>query len=149
MKQKVLMDGLKELKGEHMNRVVLMGRLTKDIDYKGNENNSVAKFTVATNRPAVKQGQASDFINCVAFGKTADFMNGYFHKGMRICLEGRILTGSYEKQDGTKVYTTEVCAERVEFCEPKQEDAKAEPTNNSNSFMQFAEVEDEGLPFNR
>lgn len=105
-----------------MNKTILIGRLTKDPEVRQGET-TVARFTVAVDR--MKKDEA-DFISCVAFGSTADFLEKYFKKGMRIALEGRIQTGSYTNKEGNKVYTTDVIAERVEFVESKKKEEEEE-----------------------
>lgn len=105
-----------------MNRVDLIGRLTKDLELRRSANgNSNLRFTLAVDR-AFKQsgGPEADFISCVAFGKTAENMARYLHKGSLISVEGRIQTGSYMNQQGQRVYTTDVVADRVQFLEPKR-----------------------------
>ena len=106
-----------------MNKVILMGRLTRnpDIRYSQGDNSMcVARFTLAVDRRFKRDNEATaDFISCVAFGKTGEFIEKYTHQGTKICLEGRIQTGSYVKQDGTKVYTTDVVVENAEFAESK------------------------------
>ena len=100
-----------------MNSVQLIGRLSRDpqVSYSSATQNAVARFTVAIDRVPDKNGnKQSDFISCVAFGKTAEFIEKYFTKGKPIALTGRIQTGSYDK-NGQKVYTTDVVADRVEF----------------------------------
>lgn len=110
-----------------MNNVSLIGRLTKDPDLKTTQSGlSVCRFTVAVDRPYSKEKQ-TDFINCIAWRQTADFICKYFTKGQRIALIGSIQTGSYEK-DGSKVYTTEVNVSSVEFCESKKQNETAEET---------------------
>lgn len=105
-----------------MNKVILMGRLTKDPDTRQAGETTVTRFSIAVDRrKKTEGGQAADFPSCVAFGKTAEFINKYFHKGMKIALEGRIQTGSYDK-DGVKHYTTDVVADSVEFAESKKAD---------------------------
>ena len=106
-----------------MNSVVLVGRLTKDPDVRYNPSGmGIAKFTVAVDRRFKREGQPeADFISCVAFGKTAEFMEKYFTKGKLIGLSGSIQTGSYTNKDGQKVYTTDVVAENVEFVGSKNE----------------------------
>lgn len=125
-----------------MNKVVLMGRITKDLDKK----EKVTNFTVAVDRKFKREGDPSaDFIDCVAFGKTKEIVDKYFEKGQKIAVDGRIQTGSYEK-DGRKIYTTDVVAESVEFCESKKkEEAKGEPAEDENGFV--TAPADEGLPF--
>ena len=105
-----------------MNKVILVGRLTKEPELRSTQSGkSVASFTVACDRKFKKEGeQTADFINCVAWGSTAEFVSRYFSKGMRIALDGRIETRSWE-QDGQKRYATEVIAEDVEFAQSKSE----------------------------
>ena len=102
-----------------MNKVILIGRLTRDPDIRS-ANVNVARFTLAVDRR--KKDENADFISCVAFGKTADFVGNYLHQGTKICLEGRIQTSTYNKQDGTKGYSTDVIVESVEFAESKKKD---------------------------
>lgn len=126
-----------------MNKVILMGRLTKDpeVRYSAGENNTaVARFSVAINRRA--NNAETDFINCVAFGKTAELIEKYFNKGNRICVSGRIQTGSYTNKDGAKVHTTDVVVEELDFVETKGEGATSAPAD-TNGF----EPINEALPF--
>ena len=106
-----------------MNKVILMGRLTRDpeVRYSQGENAlAIARYTLAVDRRFKRDGeQTADFINCVAWNKTADLMTQYLHKGSLIGLEGRIQTRSYDNQQGQRVYVTEVVAESVQFLEPK------------------------------
>lgn len=106
-----------------MNKVILMGRLTRDPEIRyaqGSDSMAVARFTVAVDRRFRRDNeQTADFISCVAFGRTAEFFEKYIHQGTKVCLEGRIQTGSYTRQDGTKVYTTDVVVENAEFAESK------------------------------
>ena len=144
-----------------MNKVQLVGRLTRDpeIRYSQGENaTATARFSVAVNR-RFKNSEGNydaDFINCVAFGKSAEFVEKYFKKGMAIGLTGRIQTGSYTNKDGQKVYTTDVVVEETEFVESKGASSSdnsntSRPTPNvanNNDFMSIPDnVEDEGLPF--
>ena len=106
-----------------MNQVVLMGRLTRDpeVRYSGGESSmAIARYTLAVDRRFKRDGEpTADFINCVSFGKTAEFAERYFRKGIKIAVNGRIQTGSYTNKEGVKVYTTEVVVENQEFCESK------------------------------
>ncbi len=119
-----------------MNKVILMGRLTRDPDirYSQGENaQAIARYTVAVDRRFRRQDndqQNADFIGCVAFGRQAEFAEKYLHQGTKICLEGRIQTGSYTRQDGTRVYTTDVVVENQEFAESKA----ASQSNAGGSF---------------
>lgn len=147
-----------------MNKVILIGRLTRDPDVRysqGEQSTAVARFTLAVDRRFKRDGdqQTADFISCVAFGKTGEFIERYCHQGTKLVVEGRIQTGSYTKQDGTKVYTTDVVAENVEFAESKAaasnnegafQTARPEPISAAgDGFMNIPDgVEDEGLPFN-
>ncbi len=102
-----------------MNKVILMGRLTRKPDISWNEEDlCIARFTLAVDRRFKREGQqGADFVGCVAFGKGAELVDKWMDQGTKIALEGRIQTGSYIKTDGTKVYTTEVVAENMEFAE--------------------------------
>lgn len=141
-----------------MNSVQLVGRLTKDPDVRYTDNGtSIARFHVACDRRFNREGESSaDFISCVAFGKTAEFIEHYFCKGKRIGLNGRIQTGSYINKDGQKVYTTDVIAETVEFVESKGvggsdgfHQGSARSSDIGDGFMSIPDdVEEEGLPFN-
>ncbi len=117
-----------------MNKVMLMGRLTRDPETKytqGSQPMAITRYTLAVNRRMQKDGQQqADFISCVAFGKPAEFAEKYLHKGMKIAVEGRIQTGSYTRQDGQKVFTTDVVVESHEFCESKQGGTAAAPVPN-------------------
>ncbi len=139
-----------------MNNVCLVGRLTKDPEIRyTNQGLSIAKFSVAVDRRFKKDGgQTADFPNITAFGKTAEFIEKYFNKGQRIGITGRIQTGSYEKEDGTKVYTTEVIAENVEFVESKSQsnqnnNAQHEPSlaEANDGFTNIPDELEEELPF--
>ena len=143
-----------------MNKVQLVGRLTRDpeIRYSQGENaTATARFSVAVNRrfKNAEGNYDADFINCVAFGKSAEFVEKYFKKGMAIGLTGRIQTGSYTNKDGQKVYTTDVVVEETEFVESKGA-SSADNSNNSrpvpstannNDFMNIPDGIDEELPF--
>lgn len=137
-----------------MNKVELVGRLTKDVDIRYTDGgSSIARFSIACDRRFKTEGQpTADFINCVAFGKTAEFVEKYFSKGARIGLTGRIQTGSYTNNDNQKVYTTDVVVEEVEFVESKaQADAQARDNASKPSadgFVNIPEgIEAEELPF--
>ena len=114
-----------------MNRVVLMGRLTRDpeVRYSQGENSmAIARYTLAVDRRRSRNNNdenSADFISCVAFGRSGEFAEKYLHKGTKICVSGRIQTGSYTNKDGQKVYTTEVVVEDQEFAESKNSDSSA------------------------
>lgn len=124
-----------------MNKVVLLGRLTEDPDvrYTQTNNTLVASFTLAVNRRFKSAGQPdADFINIVAWGKIGEFVSKYFNKGQQVGIIGRIQTRNYEKEDGTKVYVTEVIAEEVYFADSKKEQVEEEPyTIESSSDLPF------------
>ena len=139
-----------------MNSVQLIGRFTKDPDVKYSASGtSIARFSLAIDRRFKNEnGPSADFPNCVAFGKTAEFIEKYFKKGMRIGLQGRIQTGSYDNQDGTKVYTTDVVVENCEFVENKgsQQERNGDGntgfgTSSDDGFMNIPDCIDEELPF--
>ena len=143
-----------------MNKVQLVGRLTRDpeIRYSQGENaTATARFSVAVNRRFKNSdgNYDADFINCVAFGKSAEFVEKYFKKGMAIGLTGRIQTGSYTNKDGQKVYTTDVVVEETEFVESKGASSTdnsnaSRPTpnaSNSSDFVNIPDGVDEELPF--
>ena len=139
-----------------MNKVILMGRLTRDPEVRMSGDTAVARFSLAVDRRFKKDGeQTADFINCVAFGKTGEFIEKYGRKGTKFVVEGRIQTGSYTNKDGQKVYTTDVVVEQVEFAESKAS-ADGNTTNNTaksnsptdTSFMDIPDGIDEELPFN-
>ena len=146
-----------------MNKVILMGRLTRDPEVRysqGDQPMAIARFSLAVDRRFKKDGeQSADFITCVAFGKTGEFIERYAHQGTKLVVEGRIQTGSYTNKDGVKVYTTEVIVENTEFAESKAaassheggyQAARPEPSGAAgDGFMNIPDgVEDEGLPFN-
>lgn len=138
-----------------MNLVQLVGRFTADPKtYNANSGGVIVSFTVACDRRFKQEGQPdADFISCKAFGKTGEFVEKYFKKGMRIGLVGRIQTGSYEK-DGTRIYTTEVIAENVEFVESKNsggdqqnQQKSANHAGAGDGFANILDGIDEELPF--
>ncbi len=141
-----------------MNKVILIGRLTRDPEVRysqGATTTAIARFSLAVDRRFKRDGEPdADFINCVAFGKTGEFIERYGHKGTKFAVEGRIQTGSYTNKDGQKVYTTDVVVEQVEFAESK---AASDGNNNSatpktastgDGFMNIPDGIDEELPFN-
>ena len=152
-----------ELEGEEkMNKAILLGRLTKDPDIRqsqGAEPVTIARYTLAVDRRQKKQEgqQAADFISCMAFGKAGEFAEKYLHKGTKICVSGHIQTGSYTRQDGTKVYTTDVVIEDQEFAESKNAQSgnggaeggyanSQQPQADADGFMNIPDGIEE-LPF--
>lgn len=158
-----------------MNKVILMGRLTRDpeVRYSAGENSlAIARYTLAVDRRFKRDGEATaDFISCVSFGRTAEFAEKYFRQGLKIVVSGRIQTGSYTNRDGQKVYTTEVVVEDQEFAESKVASDHYQGGNNfgggfagsssapsapmgggssasADGFMNIPDGIDEELPFN-
>lgn len=150
-----------------MNKVILMGRLTRDPEVRysqGDNAMAIARYTLAVDRRFNRNNNdenSADFIGCVAFGKSAEFAERYLHKGTKIVATGRIQTGSYVNKDGVKVYTTDVVVEDQEFAESKtasqnnsqtsagsrQQPPPSMPTDK-DGFMQIPDGIDEELPFN-
>ena len=129
-----------------MNNVVLIGRTTKDIElrYSQNGNMAIARFSLAVDRMSKDKG--TDFISCIAFGKTAELLEKYVPKGRKIAVQGHIQTGSYDAKDGHKVYTTDVIVDRMEFCESKQGN-ESKPDTDDFVPKAFVPTADENLPF--
>ena len=133
-----------------MNKVVLMGRLTRDPEAK-NGTMTVARYSLAVQRRFKREGEPeADFINCVAFGKQGEFAEKYFRQGMKIAISGRIQTGSYVNKDGQKVFTTDIIVEEQDFCESKNASptSKPAPANAGNGFVDVPGGLEEELPFN-
>ena len=136
-----------------MNKVILMGRLTRDPDVRytaGDNPTAIGRYTLAVDRRYKREGEATaDFINCVAFGKQGEFAEKYFRQGTKVLVTGRIQTGSYTNRDGVKVYTTDVVVEEQEFAESKKEEKKPQKKieEDENGFMNIPEGIDEELPF--
>lgn len=136
-----------------MNKVILMGRLTRDPDVKYSQGESamaIARYTLAVDRRFSRNNDenTADFIGCVAFGRSAEFTEKYFRKGMRIVVTGRIQTGSYTNKDGVKVYTTDVIVEEQEFAESKKAVNNGDDINSTDGFMNIPYGIDEEMPFN-
>ena len=150
-----------------MNKVILMGRLTRDpeVRYSQGENSlAIARYTLAVDRRFKRDGEATaDFINCVAFGKAAEHAERFYRQGLKVVITGRIQTGSYTNKDGVKVYTTEVVVEEqeFEFAESKAvsdanaggyrqapSPAPAPVSDAGDGFMNIPDGIDEELPFN-
>ncbi|GHU44243.1 hypothetical protein FACS1894111_11190 [Clostridia bacterium] len=147
-----------------MNKVILMGRLTRDPDVryssKGEEQMAIARYTMAVDRRGRRdaEGQTADFISCVAFGRTGEFAEKYLRKGTKIAVTGRIQTGNYTNQEGQKIYTTDVVVEEHEFAESKGANGDgggfspagrpAPAAAAPDGFMNIPDGIDEELPFN-
>lgn len=140
-----------------MNKVILMGRLTRDPEVRytqGDNAMAIARYSLAVDRRFKRDGEPdADFINCVAFGKSGEFAEKYLKKGTKIAVVGRIQTGSYTNKDGQKVYTTDVVVEEQEFAESKNsgssDNNQSTPANKNTDFMNISDgIEDSELPFN-
>lgn len=143
-----------------MNKVVLTGRLTKDPEVRyttGENSTAIATFTLAVNRRFARRDDpnavTADFIRCQAFGKTAEFVEKFFHKGQKADLDGRIQTGQYQNREGQTVYTTDVIVENIEFGESKNAasgggSSVPSTANNDQSFINIPDDVDSELPFN-
>lgn len=154
-----------------MNKVILMGRLTRDPEVRYSQNDTsmaIARFSLAVDRRRTQNnsdGQTADFINIVAFGRLGEFAEKYLKKGTKVALTGRIQTGSYTNKDGQKVYTTDIVAEDIEFAESKNAQggnggsfapadggnfgtSEAAPAPANDGFMNIPDGIDEELPFN-
>lgn len=143
-----------------MNRVILMGRLTRDpnISYsQSGDNMAIGRFTLAVDRRGRQQDsqQTADFIGCVCFGRQAEFAEKYLRQGTKIAVTGRIQTGSYTNKDGQKVYTTDVVLDDIEFAESKNASgnennapSRPAPSAAGDGFMNIPDGIDEELPFN-
>ncbi len=131
-----------------MNKFIGIGRLTKDAEVRRNGDVTVARFTTAIDRRFKKDGeQSADFISCVAFNKTAEFIEKYFSKGSKIAFEGRIQTGSYTNKEGKKVYTTDVVVDNVEFADSKRENSTPASTPSDDGFIAIPDDVDDVIPF--
>lgn len=128
-----------------MNKWIGMGRLTKDPELRTSGDTKVARYTLAVDRRFSKDEQ-TDFINIVCFGKSAEFAEKYFKKGMKVLVTGRIQTGSYEK-DGQKIYTTDIVAEDQEFTESKNASNNSEPASKDDDFMDIPASTKDDMPF--
>ena len=151
-----------------MNKVILMGRLTRDPEVRysqGDNSMAIARYTLAVDRRFNRNNggdnqQTADFIFCVAFGKSGEFAEKYFRKGTKVLVTGRIQTGSYTNRDGVKVYTTDVVVEDQEFAESKNSNSGSgssfmgggssapQPSGAGDGFMNIPDGIDEELPFN-
>jgi single-strand DNA-binding protein len=128
-----------------MNKVILIGRLTRDPETRQAGETTVTRFSIAVDRRFKQDGgQAADFPSCVAFGKTAEFVEKYFKQGMKVALEGHLQTGRYTDKDGVERYPTDVIAEQVEFAESKKAD---NTTPSGENWVEIPEGIENDLPF--
>lgn len=145
-----------------MNKVILMGRLTRDpeVRYASGDNLAITRYTLAVDRRFHRDGEATaDFINCVTFGRAAEFAEKYLRQGTKIVVSGRIQTGSYTNRDGHKIYTTEIVVEEQEFAEskssgdngaayyPQKQTPPPAPADSADGFMNIPDGIEEELPF--
>lgn len=139
-----------------MNRIILMGRLTRDpeVRYGGEKNTAVARYAIAVDRRFKQEGQPdADFFNVVSFGKQGEFVEKYLHKGTKIVLEGELRNNNYTNKDGQMVYSNEIVTNNVEFAESKNAQANQQAPEQPNTsagdgFMNIPNGIDEELPFN-
>lgn len=133
-----------------MNKVCLMGRLTKDPDIRGEGNGLCARYTLAVDRRFTKDNeQQADFIPCVVFSKGAEFAEKYLKKGTKVVVTGRIQTGSYTNKEGAKIYTTDVIVEDQEFAESKSSGSQQEneTVSKDDDFMDLTPEARDDMPF--
>ena len=139
-----------------MNKIILMGNLTRDpeISFSQGENSlAIARFSIAVNRRFARQGDTdTDFFNCTAFGRQAEFVEKYFKQGSRMLLTGRVQNDNYTNKNGEKVYSVQIIAEDIEFGSSKQSTNSGNVQNGANTasdeFIPVPDVIDDGLPFN-
>lgn len=142
-----------------MNKVILMGRLTREPSIRytaGNDGTTVARYTLAVDRRYNRDQQSADFFNCTAFGKAAEFTEKYLHKGTKIAVTGHLQTGKYTNKDGVITYTTDVIVEETEFAESRKSSQDGDSGSDGNrtgkdvgdDFMQIPDDIDDELPFN-
>lgn len=128
-----------------MNKVILMGRLTKDPEIYATANSSIAKYSIAVDRKFKREGDAdADFFNCVSFGKQASFVENYLRKGTKVVISGRLQNDTYTNKEGKRTITTQIIVEDVEFAESKPADA---PKAKTDDFLSVPEGLVEELPF--
>lgn len=137
-----------------MNKIILIGRICNDPEIRytqGDNTMCIARYRLAVDRKYKRDGEPdADFIPCVAFGKSAEFAEKYFRKGMKVAIEGRMQSGSYTNKDGVKVYTMDCVVEGQEFCESKgqsQEQEQPQPSTDADGFMNVPDGTDDELPF--
>lgn len=129
-----------------MNKIILLSRLTRDPEVRYTQSTAVASFSVAVNRKFKREGEPdADFFNCTAFGKQAEFVEKYLKQGTKILLSGRVQNNNYTKQNGEKVYSTQIMVEEIEFAESKASSDNGQATPQTESFMNIPEGEE--LPF--
>ena len=131
-----------------MNKVILIGRLTKDVEVRNAGEMKIARYSLAIDRKKKDLEQTADFVNCVAFGRGGEFAEKYLHKGMKIGVIGRIQSGSYLDKDGKRVYTTDIVVEDHEFVESKNANEQTTSVKtDENGFESVPDGVDEELPF--
>lgn len=142
------MGNLQERKGRLMNKVIIMGRLTRDPEISSSTNGTTfARYSVAVDRRFKREGDPdADFFNCTSFGKQAEFVERYLKKGTKVVVTGRLQNNNYTQKDGSKVYSVQIMVEDVEFAESKKADG-SESTASSDDFLNLPEGLVEELPF--
>lgn len=131
-----------------MNKVILMGRLTKDPEIRDAAGTTIGRYSIAVDRRHTQEGQpTADFINVVSFGKAAEFAEKYLKKGTKILVTGRLQTGSYTNKDGVKIYTTDVIAEEQEFPEKKSDGSSDRAPSAFDGFTEGPQGIEDDLPF--
>lgn len=131
-----------------MNRVILMGRLTRDADIRTGGDTKVARTTIAVDRRYSKEGQSTDFINLLGFNKKAEFLERFGKKGTKLVIEGEWRTGNYTDKDGNKVYTNECLINEIEFAESKgNNNTSSEPVKETDEFLSVSDSDKDDMPF--
>jgi single-strand DNA-binding protein len=141
-----------------MNKVILMGRLTRDPEVRvstGERQTNIGRFSIAVDRRFKREGQPdADFFNCTCFGKQAEFIEKYLHKGTKVVVVGSVQNDNYTKQDGSQVYSVQIMVDEIEFAESKNSSEgsgagyqPAQPSAGANDFMNIPDGIDEELPF--
>ena len=135
-----------------MNKIILMGRLTRNPEVRystGETSTAIARFTLAVDRKFKRQGEAeADFFNCTAFGKQGEFVEKYLQQGTKILLTGRVQNDNYTNREGQKVYSVQILAEELEFAESKGKSDSQPAETNNDGFMNIPDGLSEELPFN-
>lgn len=133
-----------------MNKAIMMGRLTRDPEIRyTNGGKTIAKFSLAVDRRFKQEGQPeADFFNCVTFGKQAEFVEKYLHKGTKILISGQVQNNNYTNKDGQAVYSTQILIDEIEFAESKQTQQQASGNTSDQGWMNVPEGVSEELPFN-
>ena len=134
-----------------MNKVLMIGRLTRDPEVRysqGTNQMAIARFSIAVDRRWKREGEPdADFFNCTAFGKQAEFIEKYLHKGTKVLISGRVQNDNYTNKDGQKVYAVQIMIEEIEFAESKNAGQQDRPAYTNDGFMSIPDGAEEELPF--